>query len=151
MEVIHILAGPVVGILITSLAFSDDLFIKYRVHAFFRQRGVAPALAEAIEDMISGGIAFATFLGNVYIFIINSLIAAIVFPRHDVEIIILIGEISSLVLVLQASFIYSEYDIWDLGEICPTGATTYDVFLRWEQVVLNLTMLAYFILGLSLS
>lgn len=149
MEIVHILAGPVVGIAITALAFSDEFLIKRKVEAFFAARGVSAELAEAIEAMISGGIAFATFLGNIYLAVINSIIAAMVFPFENIKVVLGVSEVITFLLILQAAYIFREYELLDLGEICPVGQITYDRFLRWEQVILNAVTLGYFLIGIA--
>src|SRR5260370_211233 len=97
---------------------------------FFSDRDVDPDLAAAIETMIAGGIALATFLGNVYIFIINLIIALIVFPAQDLKIVSMIGLVLGIAVVGQTVYIFRTYRVIDIGEVCPIGSITYDKFLR---------------------
>jgi hypothetical protein len=150
VEIVHILAGPVVAVVITALAFSDDFVIRRKVKDFFSERKVDKDLAEAIETMIAGGIALATFLANVYLFIINLVIALIVFPMEDINIVSAIGGVLTLAILGQTVYIFMKYRILDIGEVCPIGTITYDKFLRWEQVILNSLIAIYFIVGLCL-
>ena len=151
-EIAHILAGPILGIVITVLAFKDDSLILGKLKELFKIKKTPQDLAESIEDIVSGSVALATFLGNVYLFIFNSIIALIVFPRPDLNIVI-ISLVGGIGIVGQTIYIFRKYGA-DIGEFCPWPRITemrYPEFLRWEQVVLNILTVIYFSVGIYLK
>jgi hypothetical protein len=161
LGIIHILSGPVIGVLITALAFADEIFIRRNLNEFFARRRISEDRAAGMETMISGGIALATFFGNCYIFIINCFLAIIVFPfpsRYS-ELIFLIAEVAVLILLIQLSYVRLEYNILYIGDRLPFRHSkfgffrtmTYARFLVWEQAGLNVVTLFYFALGIFLK
>jgi hypothetical protein len=161
LGIIHILAGPFIGILITALGFADEVFIQGSLKAFFLRRRTSEDRAAGIETMISGVIALATFFANCYIFIINCFLAVIVFPfpsRYS-QLIFVIGEVVALILLVQLFYIRSEYSLLYIGDRLPFSRSkfkifrtmTYARFLLWEQAGFNVVTSFYFALGILLA
>jgi hypothetical protein len=152
LEIAHILSGPTVGLFITVLAFNDDAIITRRIREFFHNRGTDKNLADIVERMISGGIALATFLGNVYVLVINCVIVFLVFPATDLKIVALISTLTVAIVTGQAVYllVIRRYGVLDIGEICPIGQITWDRCLRWEQLVLTVLTVIYFGIGIYL-
>jgi hypothetical protein len=155
-EIIHIFAGPIVGIVITVLAFSDDFFIKRKLKQFFKGRGVEEDVAKQIEAIVSGGIALGTFWGNVYLLFWNLAVAVSIFPHPIDGLALIIWELVLLVYGIRAVYVYYEYELVDLGEIeidthILARKILLDQFLRLEQVGLNVFTTSYFVLGVFLE
>jgi len=144
MEILHVLAGPVVGVIITLLAFSDDHLIKQKLKRFLHDRDVNDGLSKEIEKLVSAGIALATFMGNVYLFIFNCIIAAITFPISKIYIVFLITTIFAFMIFIQSIYTIWFWSLQYMAERIIGGKITYDTFSRWEQVLINIVTFGYF-------
>jgi hypothetical protein len=151
LEIIHILAGPIVGVVITVLAFSDDSFIKRKLRRFFLVRRTEKRLAGDTEAIVSGAIALATFLGNVYLLFWNCFLAIFVFPPQYRGLTSAIWEVMVLGYGVRAAYVFSQYELRDLGSVPAVGKTLYDRFLRLEQVAINVFTTIYFTIGILLD
>jgi hypothetical protein len=144
MEIVHVLFGPVVGVIITLLAFSDDFLIKRKLDKFLNDRSVDEALAKEIEKLVSAGIALATFMGNAYLFIFNCIIAAITFSILKIYLLFEITTFISIMLLAQSIYTNLRWSLQYMAERLIFGRMPYDMFLRWEQVLINLLTFVYF-------
>jgi hypothetical protein len=162
LEIAHILSGPVLGIFVTGLAFLDDHLIHKKFDAFFTASGTTPELKRETKDLMAGAIAFATFLGNVYLFVLNGVIATLmVFPAQHMTIVAIISAVTAASLVIQVGYLFYEYGVMDLG----AGAAPfpgnkkrvadekilYPKFLKWEQLALSIFVVVYFAIGIYLN
>jgi hypothetical protein len=144
MEIVHVLFGPVVGVIITLLAFSDDFLIKQKLEKFLKDRGVNKALAREIEKLISAAIALATFMGNGYLFLFNCAVAAITFPVLKIYILFGGTTLLAILIVVQAIYTIFRWSLQYMAERLVWGRMPYDVFLRWQQVFINIVTFVYF-------
>jgi hypothetical protein len=155
IEIAHILAGPLLGILVTALAFNDDHLIQGKLEAFFQQHQTPNLLKTNTKDMMAGAIAFATFLGNVYLFVFNGFIAFIVFAAQYLRAVAIISLVGGACLIIQAVYLFRKYGVLDLGEeAAPLPWKTemlYPKFLQWEQFFLSIFILIYFAVGVYLN
>lgn len=155
IEIAHILSGPVLGILVTALAFNDDALIHSKLEVFFRDKNTDQELAQNTRDMMAGAIAFATFLGNAYLVVFNCVIAFIIYPAHYLRIVTIISLSAAACVLLQAGYLIWRHGVLSLGEeSAPLPWNTkmlYPKFLRWEQLILSIAMVLYFAIGIWLN
>ncbi len=150
MEIIHILAGPLVGVIIKLPAFSDDRLIKRKLKTYFQSSNVDTALASKVEAMVSTGIALATFLGNSYLFIFSCFLAVKTWELNDIFWGVVITTVVGVMLVIQSIWTVFCRNLEYLAELGVIGKIRYDGLLRGEQVVINILTVGYFCYGLQL-
>jgi hypothetical protein len=154
-EPIHILAGPTVGVFLTILAFADEQRIRQVIARYLTRRRVQDDLADRVAVLTTASSFLGTFLGNIYLASINSIIGIIVFPIKYYPLTISISEIVILSLAIRTVHLFTEYDVLDIFEIeirpAPGIVRTYDQILRIEQVSLNIITFIYFAIGIYLN